>query len=47
MKFICHYIGREDDYFRICYGDTINEATRNAERYVRVGYVLATVKQVI
>ena len=46
MKWLCKFIG-EKPYFRIVYSDSINDASKQAERYTRKGYKLSTVVQVV
>jgi len=48
MRFIAHYIHRhheKPDYWLTFYGDTQNEALRIADKRVRKGFILHTLKQ--
>lgn len=49
MKFLCKFINRETKkvYYRMCYGDTINEGMKEAEKMLRKGFIVMNVTQVI
>lgn len=47
MRFTAHYINRkaEGKYWRTVYADNIHDATREAEKYVRKGWLLVKVME--
>lgn len=47
MKFLAYYIHRLSpaDYQRTVYADSLNEATRQAEKWIKKGYMLLKMVQ--
>lgn len=52
MKFIAEYLNQKgsasdlpSEYYKTVWADELNEATKQAEKWQRKGYILSTVKQ--
>lgn len=48
MTFIARYIhrrGLDPDYWRTIHADTLNEASKEAERYTRKGFIMVGLTQ--